>query len=110
MIVVSGALMFDDAIRGYVPAAIVAGGSLVIATVAVKGAAVKELLQAFAIVRSEVAGFTGKSGLAAAALALARFVLFENWGIVIVQAATDEAGAVAEGARRAHLGSDGFAN
>ena len=43
---VDGAQVFLDAVLGDVPAAVMAGGGLVVTGIAIQGAAVEELLQA----------------------------------------------------------------
>ena len=84
---VGQALVLGDAVRRDVPAAIVAGRGLVIAAVAVEGAAVEELLQAHPVVGAQRAGVERQRHLAAAAVALVQVVFLDDGGVMVVDAA-----------------------
>src|SRR5580704_452836 len=89
-------LMFGNAVGGNVPTAAVAGRGLVVAAVAVERAAVEELLQPVTDVRSEVALVGRQRHDGAATVAVARIELLEQRQEMIVDAAADQARAVAQ--------------
>ena len=72
------AVVLGGQLGGDVPAAVVAGGGLVVTAVAVERAAVEELLQALAVLGREVAGVERQGQLVAAAVALVQVVLLED--------------------------------
>src|SRR5262249_35641337 len=73
------ALGFGGAVGGDVPAAVVAGGCLVIASVAVKRAAVEELFESFVVVGGQVAGVARQRQGVATAVAVTHVQLGQEW-------------------------------
>src|SRR5262249_18352416 len=95
---------------GDVPAAIVAGGGLVVAAVAVERAALEELLQAFSIFGAEVAGIAWQRQRIAAAVALTRVEPPQPASVMIVNAARHRAPGVEQWTRHTELGRDRLAD
>src|SRR3954451_9262940 len=103
-------LVFRVLVLGDVPAAVVAGGGLAEAGVAVERAAAEELFQPALVLGREVAGVFRQVHVAAAAVALGGGQARQQRGVVLVGPAADLTRAVAQRAGRAHLGRDGLAD
>ena len=103
-------LVLNGAFGTDVPAAIAAGGRLVVAAVAVEGAAGEELLQARTDIRCQLAGIGRQPDVVAAAIAMAVRHLLEKGGVMIVHGSRHHSRAAAQGAGHVQLRRDGLAN
>src|SRR5262249_23755593 len=92
------------------PAAIVTGRSFFEAAVAIEGTAVEKLLQPYAVLLRQVAGFARQTQLVAAAVALAQVELAQQRRIVIVDTPGHHPLSIAQRTGHAKLRGDGFAN
>src|SRR5262245_34217739 len=98
------AMVVGHPVGGDVPAAVVAGGSLVVTAVAIERAAAEELFQAGAVFRGQVAGVPRQGQLIAAAVTLAGVMLANQRRKVVVEGTRHHAGPLAKGAVNRQLG------
>src|SRR5438270_9787947 len=97
-----GVLMLVVFIRRDVPAAIVAGGRLLIARIAQQWPALEILFKPGLIVRGEIAGIARQRQVVAAAVALVFAPLGQEGDVMIVCPTADLPGTAAQGTRGAH--------
>lgn len=102
--------MFFDELGRDVPTAVVAGGRLVIATVAIEGSTVEELLQPRSIFGFEVAGIAWQWQLVAATIAAPGVQSSQERGIMVVHAPRHHASPVAQRTGHAELSGNRFPN